>query len=98
MVNIRSAVTVLLAATALPRSATHHTSAIEHDELRRSVDFLQCSKQLGPLIGLARLSLLLGGAALTHQQVSACTKVYGNFDQVTIKPLRPSDKRKSSRR
>ena len=28
----------------LPRSATHHTAANEHDELRRSVEFPQCSK------------------------------------------------------
>ena len=33
---------VLLRTTALPRSATDHTSAIEHDELRRSVDLHAC--------------------------------------------------------
>ena len=47
---------VLLLTTALPRRATHHTSAKEHDELKRSVDFPRRSKQLGPQIGLARLS------------------------------------------
>jgi hypothetical protein len=50
---------VLWPTTALPRYATHHTSANEHDELRRSVDFPRRSKQLEPLIGLARLTLLL---------------------------------------
>ena len=33
---------VLLLTTALPRWATHHTSANEHDELRRSVDLPGC--------------------------------------------------------
>ncbi len=33
---------VLLRTTALPRWATDHTSAIEHDELRRSVDLPGC--------------------------------------------------------
>ena len=33
---------VLLLTTALPRRATHHTSAKEHDELRRSVDLPGC--------------------------------------------------------
>ena len=35
---------VLLLTTALPRQPTHHTAANEHDELRRSVEFPQCSK------------------------------------------------------
>ena len=35
---------VLRPTTALLRSVTHHISAIEHDKLRRSVDFPQCSK------------------------------------------------------
>ena len=32
---------VLRPTTALPRSATHHTSATEHDELRRG-DLIKC--------------------------------------------------------
>ena len=47
---------VLRPTTALPRPATHQTSAIEHDESRRPVNIPRRSKQPEPLIELARLS------------------------------------------
>ena len=40
---------VLLAATALPRSATDHTSAIEHDELRRG-NLTRCVENVRPAL------------------------------------------------
>ena len=43
---------VLLPTTALPRSATHHTSAIEHDELRRG-DLTRCVENRLPVLMLA---------------------------------------------
>jgi hypothetical protein len=76
---------VLLRTTALPHQATHHTSANEHDELRRSVDFPRRSKQLGPQIGLARLSWLLSPTQIrpdggTDKNLVSQSRSSGQYD------------------